>query len=150
MTQELINNNIPTLEQILRLQEAMIPLRDPLPEPNHYFAKGLYLRELTVPAGMLIVGKMHKSQHFVIITKGKAEVLSTQGRSIVTAGYVALSEPGIKRVVLALEDTTFINVHLNEDDTQDLEIIEAKYTFPEPNFYLEDNTEGEQLWHLEQ
>ena len=150
MTQVLTNNNIPTLEQILRLQEAMIPISLPLPYPNHYFAKGLYLRELTVPAGMLIVGKMHSKQHFIIVTKGKAEVISTSGRSIVTAGYIAVTEAGTKRVALTLEDTTFVTVHLNETDTHDLEVIEAEHIIPEKlGLGLTNQDKGGAACHLE-
>jgi hypothetical protein len=116
----------PTRDQIQRLQEAMTPLQVPLPDPVHHFAPGIYLRELTVPAGMLIVGKRHKTDHFIIVTKGKAEVISEFGRDIVQAGFLALSKAGIKRVALALEDTTFITIHANESDTQDIDLIETK------------------------
>lgn len=47
-----------TREQIVALQESMVPIACEMPEPNHFFAPGMYLRELTVPAGMLLVGKI--------------------------------------------------------------------------------------------
>jgi hypothetical protein len=120
-----------TRDQILRLQEAMLPLECGQPEPTHFFAPGMYLRELTVPAGMLLVGKTHKHAHFLVVTKGCAEVISEFGRDIVEAGHISISQPGVKRVVLALEDTQFITVHLNLSDTQDLEVIEATHIEPE-------------------
>lgn len=122
---------VPTREQILALQDAMVPHQCELPVPTHFFAPGMYLRELTVPAGMLIVGKIHKHAHFLIVTKGKAEVISEFGRVIVEPGHVSVSRPGSKRVVLALEDTQFLTVHVNSSDTEDLAVIEAEHIEPE-------------------
>jgi len=121
----------PTKKQIMDLQAAMIPLQCELPEPNHWFAPGVYVRQLTVPAGMLIVGKIHKYSTVFIVLQGLAEVISEFGRETVGAGYICVSPPGIKRVALALEETTFLNVHANPTNTQDLELIESEHVVEE-------------------
>lgn len=121
----------PTREQIVKLQSAMLPIQCDQPEPRHFFAPGMYLRELVVPAGMLMVGKTHKHAHFLLVLKGRAEVISEFGRMIVEAGHISISQAGVKRVVLALEDTQFVTVHLNQSDTQDLQVIEAEHIEPE-------------------
>jgi hypothetical protein len=131
MSSELVVNAAPTREQIVRLQEAMLPQQCEQPEPTHFFAPGMYLRELTVPAGMLLVGKTHRHAHFLVVTKGRAEVISEFGRTLVEPGHISVSQAGVKRVVLALEDTQFITVHLNPSDTQDLSIVEAEHIEPE-------------------
>jgi hypothetical protein len=133
----------PTREQITRLQEAMLPIQCPQPEPTHFFAPGMYLRELTVPAGMLLVGKIHKHSHFLVVTKGRAEVISEFGRTIVEPGHISVSQAGVKRVVLALEDTQFITVHLNSTDTEDLAVIEAEHIEPEVLELASPSTQGE-------
>lgn len=122
---------LPTREQIVRLQEAMLPIESKQPEPRHFFAPGMYLRELVVPAGMLMVGKIHKHAHFLMVLKGRAEVISEFGRMVVEAGHISISPAGVKRVVLALEDTQFVTVHVNKTDTEDLEVIEAEHIEPE-------------------
>lgn len=131
MSSDLVVNPAPTREQIVRLQEAMLPQQCEQPKPTHFFAPGMYLRELTVPAGMLLVGKTHKHAHFLVVTKGRAEVISEFGRTLVEPGHISVSQAGVKRVVLALEDTQFITVHLNPSDTQDLTIVEAEHIEPE-------------------
>lgn len=118
---------IPTRDQIVRLQEAMLPIQCQQPEPRHFFAPGMYLRELVVPAGMLMVGKIHKHTHFLLVLKGRAEVISEFGRMVVEAGHISISPAGSKRVVLALEDTQFVTVHINPTDTEDLTVIEAEH-----------------------
>lgn len=119
--------SLPTRDQITRLQEAMLPIQSDQPEPRHFFAPGMYLRELTIPAGMLMVGKIHKHAHFLMVLKGRAEVISEFGRMVVEAGHIAVSPPGVKRVVLALEEVQFVTVHTNATDTEDLALIEAEH-----------------------
>jgi mannose-6-phosphate isomerase-like protein (cupin superfamily) len=109
----------------------MLPMQSKQPEPRHFFAPGMYLRELVVPAGMLMVGKIHKHEHFLLVLKGRAEVISEFGRVVVEAGHISISPAGVKRVVLALEDTQFVTVHVNKDDSQDLAVIEAAHIDPE-------------------
>ena len=124
-------DEVPTREKIQRLQETMLPMQTDQPEPQHFFAPGMYMRELVVPSGMLMVGKIHKHAHFLMVLKGKAEVISEFGRMIVEAGHLSVSPSGVKRVVLALEDTQFVTVHVNKNDSQDLEIIESEHIEPE-------------------
>lgn len=131
MSAELSHQLAPSREQIVRLQEAMLSKQCEQPEPTHFFAPGMYLRELTVPAGMLLVGKTHKHTHFLVVTKGRAEVISEFGRALVEPGHISVSQAGVKRVVLALEDTQFITVHLNPSDTQDLAVVEDEHIEPE-------------------
>ena len=91
--------HIPTRDQIVQLQEAMLPIQCEQPEPTHFFAPGMYLRELTIPAGMLMVGKIHKHAHFLMVLKGRAEVVSEFGRMNVEAGHISDSPTGVKRIV---------------------------------------------------
>lgn len=127
----------PSKDDILDLQSAMLQKQIQLPAPIHRFAPGMYMRELTIPAGMLVVGKTHRHAHFLMVMSGKAQVVSEFGNDILESGHISLSMPGVKRVVLALEDTRFITIHVNKDDSEDLEIIEAEHIEPEPMFALQ-------------
>lgn len=117
----------PSFEQILKLQRAMLPICSPLPEPEHIFHPGWYERRLLVPAGMLIVGKIHRHRHVVGVIHGHALLLSQYGRNEVRGGFLDVSEPGVKRIVLAFEDTLFVTLHRNEAETRDLALIEAEH-----------------------
>lgn len=128
---EAFDASAPTREKIQKLQEAMLPMQSEQPEPRHFFAPGMYLRELVVPTGMLMVGKIHKHEHFLLVLKGRAEVISEFGRMVVESGHISISPAGVKRVVLALEDTQFVTVHVNKSDSQDLAVIEAEHIDPE-------------------
>lgn len=122
---------LPTRAMISRLQSEMAAIAAPLPEPEHIFHDGYYERRLLVPAGMLIVGKIHRHDHLVGVIRGRALVISEFGRDEVRAGWLAQSPAGVKRVVLAIEDTLFVTLHQNPSNTRDLAQIEAEHIEPE-------------------
>jgi len=115
------------LQTVKRMQEMMIPVRCDMPEAEHYFAPGMYGRKLIIPAGMLVVGKIHKHSHFMMVAKGHALVVSEHDKQEVHAGDMYVSQVGAKRVVFAFEETVFITVHLNPSNTQDMEVIEREH-----------------------
>ena len=97
--------------KVLRLEQAMRGMQQAELTTLHYFADGMYCRYLFRPAGCLIVGKVHKREHFYIIAKGKVQVVGDDSVDIYAAGTVLISQPGTKRAVLALEDSVCVTVH---------------------------------------
>lgn len=125
------SSTLPTLEQIERLQASMADVHCQQPEPEHRFHDGWYERRLLIPAGMLIVGKVHRHTHPVGVISGRALLISQFAREEVRSGYFGASLPGVKRIVLAIEDTLFFTLHRNESNTRDLGEIEAEHIIPE-------------------
>lgn len=122
----------PTLAQIYALQEIVGSAPQVELEPAHYFAEGMYGRELFIPAGVVVVGKMHRHEHLVQLLSGEATVYTDKGMERITGPATWVSPPGVKRAVLAHTDCTFFTVHLNETNTRDLEAIEAYVIVPDP------------------
>lgn len=111
-------------QTVSSLQEAMIAAGgnvDNCPV-RHIFAPGAYAREMLIPAGTIIVGKIHKHAHLNFITKGSAKVITESGPLEIKAPFTFVSRPGTKRVVHALEDVLWTTVHVTEET--DLERIE--------------------------
>ena len=116
-------------EAILRLQDAIISEgRDVGPAScpvKHHFAPGSYGREMTLPAGMVVVGKIHKHAHINVISKGRVQVFTEQeGVLELAAPCTFVSSPGIKRVVHVREETVWTTVHVT--DKTDLAEIERE------------------------
>lgn len=113
-------------ENAFNLQNAMlaIPESHVEPELNHYFAPGMYGREMTIDAGVTIVGKIHKHAHINIISKGIIDVVTEFGTARYKAPYTFVSEPGTKRCVHAVTDTIWTTIHATESN--DLEEIEKE------------------------
>ena len=97
----------------------------------HYFADGMYARVLARKAGVQIVGKVHKKEHFYIVTMGSVAVSNGDDPArVYKAGSVIVSKPGTKRAVVALEDSICMTVH--RTDQTDLDAIEEELMEPDP------------------
>ncbi len=111
-------------DKVWRLQAELSSMPQIELETSHFFADGMYARVVKRPFGALIVGKVHKKEHFYIITKGKVAVFSEGEVKTYEAGEVVVSKPGTKRAVFALEDSICMTVH--RTDKTDLEEIERE------------------------
>ncbi len=101
----------------------------------HYFSLGIYARELSIPAGTLLTGKIHKYQQLNIMTQGDLSVLTEDGIKRVQAGFVIVSPPGTKRIAYAHADTKWITVHAT--DKVDVAEIEQEFIAQSDAEYLE-------------
>lgn len=111
-------------ENIVRLESEMRSLEQLAIEPVHYFAQGIYAREITIPAGTLLTGEIHKTEHLNIISKGRILVYTEFGTHEVCAPCTMVSAPGTKRVGLALSETVWTTVHGTHE--KDLEKLRAE------------------------
>ena len=92
---------------------------------KHYFSDGIYVREITIPAGMVIVGKIHKHRHPNFLLKGKVMVITEQkGEEMIEGPCFMMSEGGTKRALYAVTDLVWTTIHHNPTNTQDLNKIE--------------------------
>lgn len=121
---------------VLKLEAAMraMPERQVQLKVTHHFAPGVYMRELFIPKGVTLTGKVHKTEHLNILSQGKLKVMTESGVKLLTASTVIKSQPGIKRAGYAIEDSVWITVHANplgETDPEKLESILTAETFEE-------------------
>lgn len=89
---------------------------------KHKFAEGMYVREIFIPKGMLVVGKIHKKSNPVFVMSGDISIFSEKGLKRFKGGDYLISQPGSKRVGYAHEDTTWVEVFAtHETDLEKLE-----------------------------
>lgn len=115
----------PTLrEKVQRMEDALLGMPHAhIPEDvHHHFAPGVYMRELRIPKGAVLTGKIHRTDHLNILAKGEISVLTEHGVQRLTAPAVISSSAGIKRAGYAHEDCVWITVHpTHETDLAKLE-----------------------------
>ncbi len=132
ITREQIREDIALFEQCMRDAAGDQPELLDAPSDvtlNHRFAPGVYIREITMPAGMLIIGKIHRHAHANFISKGKVAVITEgAGYEILEAPMTMISEPGTKRVLVTYEETVWSTIHPTE--LTDLDEIEAEVIAP--------------------
>lgn len=78
---------------------------------EHLFGDGLYIRKITMPAGMLLTSKIHKKTHPYFILQGDVTVLTEEGEVRIKAPYAGMTKAGTKRVLYIHEETVWVTVH---------------------------------------
>lgn len=92
---------------------------------GHFFAPGVYARMFSIGKGDIAIGKIHKHDHLNIVCCGKIRVFTEDGPMVVEGPCVFTAKAGVKKAVYALEDTTWINIHVT--DETDLDKIESEF-----------------------
>lgn len=125
----IVENHTPTLAEIERLQHEMMKMPQAELQTEHYFSGGMYCRKLMRPAGTLIVGKVHKKDHFFLCAKGQIIAWSEKGMVTLNEGDVIASKAGTKRVTLAVTDAIGITFH--KTNKTNLDKIEKELIEPD-------------------
>lgn len=105
----------------------------------HSFADGIYVREMLLPAGTIVVGKIHKHSHPNFILTGDVTVYTEDGGvERLQAPQSIISPAGTKRVVYAHENTVWITVHkTDETDTDKVVDLLTCKTYEDFDRYIE-------------
>lgn len=113
MTELATREKLATLEaQLLKVPQVDCPVR-------HYFAPGLYAREINIPAGTVLVGAIHKTENLIVVSKGRLRMVTGDGTQEVAAGDTFTCRAGMKNAAIALEDTRWTNFFANPDNITD-------------------------------
>lgn len=99
---------------------------EPIDVPiNHHFSQDVYAREMIVPKGAIIIGKIHKYQNLNILSKGEVSIVSIDGVMRVKAPFTFVASPGAKRLFVVHEDAVWTVVHGTAET--DIDKIESKF-----------------------
>lgn len=99
---------------------------------THYFSPGVYVREIRVSREILVITKMIKEDHVVILSSGRVLILNEDGSTIErTAPCTWTSKAGARRVVLVKEDCTWTTIHSNPTDEINVDILEERLSVDE-------------------
>jgi len=92
---------------------------------THHYAKSVYGRELFIPKGTVLTGKIHKYSQLNVLVSGELSVLTEHGVKRVKPPFVIVSPAGTKRIAYAHEDSIWLTVHGTEET--DVEKIEQQF-----------------------
>lgn len=120
-------------DDIVRLENAMLDLPEEVKvdlkdATLHHFAPGVYVRELRIPAGVCLTGKIHKHEIMNILVSGTIQVTTDNGIEELTGPMIFNSAAGSKKAGFTLTDVVWLNVHPTE--STDLEEIEEEFIAP--------------------
>jgi hypothetical protein len=111
-----VNDQIENLErELLNLPQVECPLK-------HNFAPGVYMREITMPAGSLIIGHEHLTEHFNVVLTGKARVMIDGVIEDLVAPCYFISKPNVRKVLYIVEEMKFATIHPTDETS--VEVLE--------------------------
>jgi hypothetical protein len=89
---------------------------------NHYFGPNIYIREVIMPAGTVVVGKYHKEDHLCNMIEGRMIVVGEDGQQAeIAAPAVFMAKKGRKTAYI-IETVRFQNIFsTDETDVEKLE-----------------------------
>ena len=109
---------------------------------KHSFADGVYVREMKMEKGSAVIGAIHNHLHVWFLLTGKLIVVTEDSEEEFISPCYVLAKPGSKRVIYAVEDSIFVNVHKNPNNIKDIKKLEdeiVSLTFEEYEKYINKN-----------
>jgi len=109
---------------------------------KHTFADGVYVRQMSMNPGSVVVGAIHKHLHVWFLLTGHISVATEENTEDYIAPCYVVATPGTKRVIYAHEKSIFVNVHKNPTNTQDIQQLEKDIVakdFKEYEEYINQN-----------
>lgn len=101
-------------EGLKQLPAAPMPVTE-------YFAKGLYAREIFIPQGVCLVGRIHKFEQITILLEGKMSLFSADGEMKEITGPCTFAAPaGVQRAAITHTDcrvTTIVATDVTDPDS---------------------------------
>lgn len=92
------------IERVRKLEEASLQRPQVRLKTQHDFHAGVYIRTISIPAGVVVTGVLIQIPT-VLIVSGHVAVLTETGVEEVQGYKIFLGEAGRKTAVYALEDT---------------------------------------------
>ena len=113
-----------------RLAEDMFQLPQAICDLEHMFAPGVYMRMIHLPAGSMILGHEHKTEHFNILLSGSGSTLS-EGKIIeLKAPMIFKSGAGAQKLILVVEPMLWLTVHesreTNIEKLEDMLVVKSE------------------------
>jgi len=123
-------------DKVMSLEQQLLSSEDPLVVKGnsdsfpltHSFSDGVYIREMSMLEGGIVIGKIHNRSHTWFLMKGKLKIANEDGVVTYSAPTYVNAKSGEKRVIIALEDSVFVNVHPNPDNIKNTDKLEEILT----------------------
>lgn len=111
-----------------RMQAAMLDVKQVDCPIKHYFAPGVFAREITIPEGVCVVGAVHKTDNLAIVSQGTVLVVTDSGTKVLKAPCQVLVKAGQKTAVTALESVVWTNFFPNPDNETSIDKLVQTFT----------------------
>ena len=108
-------------KQLLNAPQVDCPVRE-------FFAPGIYAREISLSAGTVLVGAVHKVENLAVLSKGRLILATDSGPVEISAPHILTVKPGAKNAATALEDSVWTNFLPNPTNETDPDKLVEMFT----------------------
>lgn len=108
-----------TPEKIEEIEGMLLEFNQPEVPLVEAFAPGVYLREVFMRKGLMVIGHEHKTEHFNIVLTGRAMVMMNGTANLIQAPCTFISKPGVRKVLFIEEDMIWQTIHPTEETDKD-------------------------------
>ena len=133
-------------DRIVRLEQSVAKLPQYECPIKHYFVDGLYVREIEIPAGCILVGYIHMQPCITTLSKGVILISEGEKTVRIEAPFTTTVAPGSKKAGYALTDCIWSDAYVNPDNERDIDKLEARLT---ANTHAEYLTRRNEMLRLE-
>lgn len=118
--------SMPSMSSLVEeIANNVLALDSPVEMPvKHNFSPGVYVREIAIPAGTVIVGKVHKTRYLNIVQSGLVTIMTPYRKFLVAGPCTFESFEGEQKIGIVHEDCVWSTVHVT-DETDPDKIVEA-------------------------
>jgi hypothetical protein len=125
MLAEAKSHNIVDPAKIEQVESHLLDLPQVECPVVHHFGPGIYIREVTLPAGVLAIGHAQRFDHLNIMLTGSVAVVGDDGQTkVLQAPMIFVGKPG-RKLGYVLETCIWQNVYAT--DERDIDKLEAMF-----------------------
>ena len=126
-------------EKIEALELACLDQEQVSCDVTHSFGPGVYIRQVTIPAGTFAIGHHQNLEHMNVMVKGKVSMIADDGTiNILTAPFTYVAKPG-RKISYVHEDVVWLNIYSTTET--DVEKLEATY-LTKSNSFIGNSTQN--------
>jgi mannose-6-phosphate isomerase-like protein (cupin superfamily) len=96
---------------IARMRELLEQQPQYEPQTTSFFHGGMYCRQVWRKAGVMVIGKIHKREHFYVIVSGTVAVTTDDGEELITGPRVLKCKAGTQRAVYSVTEALTMTFH---------------------------------------
>jgi hypothetical protein len=109
---------------IEQIEAAMLNMEQADCPVAHHFGPGIYVREVTLPKGIIAVGHSQRFEHLNIMLTGKVAMVDGDRVRVLEAPMIFVGQPG-RKVGYVMETCVWQNIYAT--DETDIDTLEATF-----------------------
>ena len=122
ITKELINKSNETKV----VGDATSIVHDDIVPLKHSFADQIYIRQMEMKKGTMVIGAIHNHKHVWFLLTGHLTISNNKDVQDYEAPCYVVSEAGTQRAIYANEDSIFVNIHKNPENIENIDELEKE------------------------